>query len=155
MIKVKTNPTIKSYRNEGATELEIAGLEETAGIQFPLAYREFLLLCGHQANMLIEIEHSIVDALDRQERIREILEEYNFSLDGDYWAISDLDGGEQFYFFYLEDTPKDNPPIYICNRGYWEDDEVDLDTFKFVEKVAPTFKEFIDYNIDLRKKIGY
>ena len=146
---------IHGRKNKPATIEKITQLESQAGVNFPIAYIEFLFLCGNSASMLSDFNHEITEAFDRQAKVQELLDEVDFKLEKPYWVIGDLDGGYQFYFFYFGDgKDPENPPVYICDRPYWEEGEMG-DDWEYVRKMSDSFSSFIEGLIKYRKSVGY
>ena len=61
-------------------------------------------------------------------------------------GICDLDGGEQFHFFYFNDPDPDaedpeNPPVYASYPVYLEDG------YPLKEKIADSFSDYIESRI--------
>ena len=155
--KAKRVRKIKEIKSLEAPITEVINLESQIGKTFPKAYREFLFLCGNKAAMLAELDHEIDDAFERHILAKEVLEEEKFVIEDEYWPIASLDGCDQFYFFYFNDKTAqypENPPVYICDRGLWEADEMESD-YQFVRKMEDSFSDFINELITYRRLVGY
>ncbi len=69
------------------------------------------------------------------------------SIGENFWVIADLDGGEQFDFFYFNDPDAEdpeNPPVYASYPAYIEDNEPE---YPIKKKLANTFQEYIENKI--------
>lgn len=141
---------INSRKNVGLSQAEISDLESDAPGSFPKAYKELLFIAGKSSGLFLDgwnfgtwdvpEENNIKD---QQELAAEILSEEQFVM-SDYWVIADLDSCEQFYFFQFNNTTGDDedPPVFICDVGYWEPGEVEPG-YEFARKVAGSISEFV------------
>ncbi|WP_046755256.1 SMI1/KNR4 family protein [Kordia jejudonensis] len=140
--KLKNRNTILGWKNEGLSIEEIVSLEEkfNNGNSFPRIYREYLFIAGKHCGIAID-QGLGFDWL--QKTSKDILLEYKQTINRPIFIFDQLDGCEQFGFFFLDDE-KDNPNIYICNP------------FEHIEEGEPlyypynqkTFSEFISFLMD-------
>lgn len=110
-------PVLRKWTNEGMSEAEIAKLEFDYRLNkpFPIAYREFLFLAGKHSN-LEDIDTGLgYDWMQR--KAKEMLAEYGQVIERPFWVTDQLDGCEQFGFFYLDEDIED-PKVYYCMPAY-------------------------------------
>jgi SMI1 / KNR4 family (SUKH-1) len=154
LTKMAKTPVIRDEENEAMTEDEISALELQSGRKFPTAYKEFLYLGGKNANMIAEMNHSILyDDLifwqERQQIAKEQAEEDGIKIDRNYWVFADY-GREQWHFFYFDEG--DDPPVYFyCS--YFDDDQGN--EYPGIERLNDSFSEYIEEAIEDKKKNGY
>lgn len=119
---------IGGWKTEGLSLNEIVALEtkHNNGNPFPKAYREYLYIGGRSHGLELD-EAFGFDWL--QETSKAILEEYNQTIDRPFFVIDQLDGCEQFGFFYLDNEDED-PIIYNCLPPYVEDGEELIQIYK-------------------------
>jgi len=143
--KMLEYPKVDDVVNAGVSEEEINEVEKKIGFSFGKVYREFLLIAGLQSNLLSYQNHSLRYAIERQNRVKSFLKEEKLSIEGGkLWVICDLDGGEQFDFFYFNDPDAEdveNPPVYASYPGYLEEGA------KLKEKIADSFSQYINDKI--------
>jgi hypothetical protein len=136
---MKNTPEIFGSKNRGISEQEILDFEEKHNITFPKSYKEFLFLAGGYCN--IDISSLDYDK-EIQNNVKKTLKKANLKIEGgEFWVISELDGGEQFDFFHFNDPDAEdpeNPPVYVSHPAYL-DEGGDLK-----RKIANSFSEFID-----------
>ena len=143
--KLEKNKTIGHDTIEGVSESEIVKVEQGLNIKFPLAYREFLLLAGEYsgnlqladgATSLAELsKESYMDFMYKQ------LKKYGPNINRPFWVISEQDGFEQFYFFYLDNKVED-PEVWGVTYGL-EDENTSV-----IYSLNKKFSEFISTVID-------
>lgn len=141
MYLLKKHPILNGYTNEGVAMEDILKYQNEYNIIFPNAYREFLQLAGNRCNLLMSMNHFFQFAIERQEYTKETLKEEGYSIGEDFWVIADLDGGEQFHFFYFNDPDAEdpeNPPVYGSFTGY------PAGTEHAKVKLANTLQEYIE-----------
>ncbi|WP_397364144.1 SMI1/KNR4 family protein [Olleya sp. R77988] len=136
---MKNTPEIFGSKNRGISEQEISQFQEKYSIAFPKSYQEFLFLAGGYCNINVS---SLDYDYESQNNVKNTLEKNNLKIEGgEFWVISELDGGEQFHFFYFNDPDAEdpeNPPVYVSHPAYL-DEGGDLK-----RKIANSFSEFID-----------
>lgn len=110
---------IGGWKTEGMDLDEIEELEDkyNEGNPFPGAYREYLFI-GGKANGAGFDSALGFDWL--QEKSKEMLESNKQKIERPYFVMDQLDGCEQFGFFYLDESV-DDPIIYNCAPPYVED----------------------------------
>ena len=110
---------IGGWETKGISLQEIVELERkyNEGKPFPKSYREYLYLAGRISGITLDSGFGF-DWL--QETSKGMLKEFNQSIDRPFFVIDQLDGCEQFGFFYL-DEEGDDPIIYNCAPPYVED----------------------------------
>ncbi|WP_452602933.1 SMI1/KNR4 family protein [Pontimicrobium sp. MEBiC06410] len=138
---MKNTPNVFNITNEGVSEEDILKFEEDYQVMFPKAYKEFLYLAGKYCNL--GIDNCQLDYnLESQNNVKKTLKKANLKIEGgEFWVISELDGGEQFDFFHFNDPDAEdpeNPPVYASHPAYL-DEGGDLK-----RKIANSFSEFID-----------
>lgn len=148
------NKKIGHDKIRGVKETEILETEKRLKIKFPLAYREFLYLAGKYAGnlQLADGATSLADLSDEKRIIymHKSLEKANLKIERPFWVISEQDGFQQFYFFYL-DEETENPIVYGVTYGNTDDTSI-------IYSLNKTFGEFIDTVIEksiLFSKRGY
>ncbi|WP_452602931.1 SMI1/KNR4 family protein [Pontimicrobium sp. MEBiC06410] len=138
---MKDTPKIFERINIGVKELEIQQFQNEQNVIFPKAYQEFLNIGGNRCNLGIT-NTTLEYSLERQNEIKKTLEKANLKIEGgDFWVISELDGGEQFDFFYFNDPDAEdpeNPPVYASHPAYLDEGG------ELKRKIANSFSEFID-----------
>ena len=151
---LEKNKKIGHDKIRGVKEAEILETEKRLKIKFPLAYREFLSLAGKYAgNLQLADGHTSLEKLANEKvlnNLKSSLEEANLKIERPFWVISEQDGFEQFYFFYL-DEETENPIVYGVTYG-------DTDDTSIIYSLNKTFSEFIDTVIEksiLFSKRGY
>jgi len=138
--------------NEPVKEEDIIALQEKLDIMFPKAYQEFLFIGGNSSNMINSdhgFYHPLRDDLNYmeeiQERVSKFLKGEGLEIEGgDFWVICELDGGEQFHFFYFDDPDAldaENPPVYASFPAYLDEG------LSLKKKIADTFSQYIDDKI--------
>lgn len=152
--KLEKAPRIREQKTKGVKESEILKVEKHLNIKFPLAYKEFLLLAGqdHGGLQLADGATSLADLSDEKRIIymHKCLEKANLKIERPFWVISEQDGFQQFYFFYL-DEETENPIVYGVTYGNTDDTSI-------IYSLNKTFSEFIDTVIEksiLFAKRGY
>ncbi|WP_452602934.1 SMI1/KNR4 family protein [Pontimicrobium sp. MEBiC06410] len=138
---MKDTQKIFERTNIGVDIQEIEQFQNQQNVLFPKAYQEFLILGGKRCNL--GLSNTMLDYdLESQNNVKRILKNNNLKIEGgEFWVISELDGGEQFHFFYFNDSEAEdpeNPPVYVSHPAYL-DEEGDLK-----RKIANSFSEFID-----------
>lgn len=110
---------IRSWETKGLSIIEIEALETkyNQGNPFPKAYREYLFIGGKMHGIGIDKAQGY-DWL--QEAARKELAENNQTIDRPFFVMDQLDGCEQFGFFYLDEN-EDDPIIYNCRPPYVEE----------------------------------
>lgn len=151
---LEKNQKIGHDKIRGVKEVEILETEKRLKIKFPLAYREFLSLAGKYAGnlQLADGATSLADLSDEKRIIymHKCLEKANLKIERPFWVISEQDGFQQFYFFYL-DEKTENPIVYGVTYGNTDDTSI-------IYSLNKTFSEFIDSVIEksiLFSKRGY
>lgn len=115
--QMAAHPQLRRWTNQGLPLLEIEALEAhyNDGRPFPQAYREFLFLGGRHCN-LEDVDTGLglhwlhTTAWQR-------LAEDDQRLDRPFWVVYQLEGCQQFGFFYLDDEQPD-PAAYHCMPAY-------------------------------------
>ena len=150
---MQSTEVVRGEKNEPVKEEDIVALEAKIEKKFPKAYREFLFLGGDSPNMMGNVNIGFYDpgAGDMfgmeviQENVNKTLIREDLTIEGgEIWAICDLDGGEQFHFFYFNDPDAEdpeNPPVYGCYPVFIEEDD------PIKKKLADSFSEYIDKKI--------
>ena len=117
MTKMAKTPIIDDEDNEGMSDSERAEIETEFGKPFPRSYKEFLLLGGKGANIIADMDHSLLSIVtgepywkDVRERCLESMAEEKVDPKGDIWIFAAL-GSEQCHFFYFDD--EEDPQIYF------------------------------------------
>lgn len=101
---------------QACTEQEIHSLEQELGIQLPAAYREFLLLMGHDGGDVLRGTQCFYEDLPKiQGWSRTLLESNNVQTPLPPDAFVFLYSGYQFLFFRLSEGA--DPPIYSYTEG--------------------------------------
>ncbi|KFF28066.1 SMI1/KNR4 family protein [Chryseobacterium vrystaatense] len=143
--KLKNNPTINRRTIKGISEDAIKKVEKKLNIKFPDAYKEFLFLAGDYTGGLRLAEgNSSIDILvkdDVRKRLEKSMEEFQIPINKPFWAISEKDGFQQFFFFYLHEGTE-NPSVWFTTYGEGDDDP------NVLIKLNDTFSQFIDELID-------
>ncbi len=142
-------PKLLGIGNVGVKTKDIEDYENKNNISFPKVYKEFLFLAGSQTNLLSGINGAGFPdyKYEQQKYTRETLKDYRVSIGENFWVIADLDGGEQFDFFYFNDPDAEdpeNPPVYASYPAYIEDNEPE---YPIKKKLANTFQEYIENKI--------
>jgi len=149
---MQQTPKLQNTTNRSVKEEDINLLQNKIEKVFPLAYIEFLFLGGSNANM-INVDHGFYNPNGGnkryieliQERVHKFLEKEKLEIEGgEYWVICELDGGEQFDFFYFNDPDAEdpeNPPVYASYPAYVDEDE------PLKKKIANSFSEYIEAKI--------
>jgi hypothetical protein len=152
--KVENNKKIGFDKIKGVKESEILKVEKRLKIKFPLAYKEFLLLAGdYPGNLQLADGATSLEQLSKENYIaymNKALLTANLKIERPFWVISEQDGFQQFYFFYL-DEETENPMVYGVTYGNSDDTSI-------IYPLNETFSEFIDTVIDksiLFAKRGY
>jgi len=141
MQTLKVLGSTKNWNDTGVEESEIATLESNYNINFPVSYREFLILTGNSCSVIVQghgFEYAEQDQID----FRSSLKEYKLShlISKPIWVIATLDGGA-FWYFHLDEG--DNPVVYRLDcENYGEID----DKYTF-GKVADSFQDWIEQAI--------
>ena len=141
--KLAENVTIGKSTVRGVSEEEIRVVEEKFDIQFPKAYREFLLLAGEYCGALPLYDTASLEELAadwHQEIMKETLEDFGTVIDKPFWLYAESNGCEQFAFFYLDEG--DDPFIYRVDYDIYDDDK------QVITKSELTFSQMIDKAID-------
>lgn len=110
--------------NEPVKENDIINFGQKINETFPKAYKEFLFLGGDGANMMGNVNYGFYNPYGEdkvymeliQERVHNFLEKEKLEIEGgEYWVICELDGGEQFDFFYFNDPDAEEPetPLFM------------------------------------------
>jgi hypothetical protein len=156
MKKMEKTPLIDESYNEGMSNVEIVEIENEIGKKFPLAYKEFLLLGGKGANMIADMDHSLLSFVtgepywkDVRERCLESMAEEKVDPKGDIWIFAAL-GSEQCHFFYFDG--EEDPQIYFYCAFF---DNEDGTEYAGIQPMKYTFSEYINEQIDERKISGY
>lgn len=141
---MKNTPVINNKTNYGKTEEEIENFQLNFSINFPKSYLEFLFIGGDYCNL--SIPNSQLDFMDEtQEAIKTKLSNEKLELEGgDFWVVSELDGGESFHFFYFNDPDAEdpeNPPVYGSYPAFLDEG------YSLKEKLADSFSEYIEAKI--------
>ncbi|UIR57864.1 SMI1/KNR4 family protein [Sphingobacterium sp. SRCM116780] len=142
LTKMKNNPKVGRFENEGISEVEIEKLEQWFTIKFPQAYKEFLYL-GGKTEQIIDGWSSEAKYLNwRQQNIKESMESIDLKL-RPYFAFADFNGSNCFFFFIGEG---DNPSIYKYdeNKIYTNENGDEI----YYKKTEDSFSDFIDSFID-------
>ena len=127
---------------EGVSDADIFALEQKIGKKFPLSYKEFLTLAGEYFPYTGDVM-SFSDLEYIQEKIKEELIKFGFSIEREYWAFEVFDGS-QFFIFYWDEG--EDPPVYLCMPCYVQNGAV------LLEKNTTSFSEFINRSINYYKK---
>lgn len=133
---LEANLTIGRHVCEGMTEEEIDQAERTLEIHFPKTYREYIFLAGESTGPYFMYAESSFSYLSQDKLLKTLgrqLKEYDVLLDRPIWAFLELDGYEQFLFFYLDEND-DDPEI-------WRAEFTDVTEIK---KLGWTFSQYID-----------
>lgn len=154
--KMKQTPIIDGIENFGVSEDSIRKIEIEIGKKFPIAFREFLFLGGNEANMIADMDHRLFiyekpNWQEMQQYCKAAMEEEGVKADKDFWAFAALDGGEQFHFFYFDEG--DDPPVYYYCSCHDNDDFTD--TYAGIIKINEKFSDYINEEIDNKKRSGY
>jgi len=142
--KMEETTEVFGFTNKGESEEVIDAFQVESNMTFPKAYREFLFLAGRYCNLRIA-GSTLKYSIKRQVYTKRTLKELGLSIEGgEFWVISELDGGEQFDFFYFDDPDaldSENPPVYVSHPAYLDDG------LPLKEKIADTFSQYIDDKI--------
>ena len=135
---------IGGRETKGISLQEIVELERkyNEGRPFPKSYREYLYLAGGTHGLDID-EGLGFDWL--QETSKGMLKEFNQRIDRPFFVVDQLDGCEQFGFFYL-DEEGDDPIIYNCAPPYVEDGDPLIKPYN-----QGSFSQVVNSNIDSAK----
>ena len=144
-------------KNKPVKESDITLLEQKINKNFPKAYKEFLFIGGDDTNVFSELNHGFYHPNggnkryieEIQEHVKSFLKEEKLNIEGEFWVINDSDGGEQFDFFYFNDTEAEdpeNPPVYASYPGYLDEGA------KLKEKIADSFSQYINDKIEAYTK---
>jgi hypothetical protein len=153
--KMLKTPVIDDEENEGVSEVKIKEIEQAIGKKFPSVFREFLYLGGNDANMIADMNNGcfIGDRnwwKEMQQDCATEMEQEGVKPEKDFWAFAELDGGEQFHFFYFGD--EEDPKVYhYCS--YLDDDNGN--EYAGIRDTGKKFSEYIDKAIEAREKSGY
>lgn len=156
---MQQTPRIGAEQNAGVDEATITELEKRAGVSLPQAYREFLFIGGREANMLGDMDGGFYKRepnrpyyIDEQQLLaaNELKAVGYTQIDKPFWVIADLDGCEQFHFFFLNEG--DNPPVYMyCSYMPQHDDNERPQHIK----IHHSFTDYIEHLIKHRRAVGY
>lgn len=143
--KLKENPTINRRTIKGISEDAIKKIEKRLNVKFPLVYKEFLYLAGDYTGGLRLAEgNSSIDMLvkdDVRKKLEKSIEQFQIPINKPIWVISEKDGFQQFFFFYLNEGTE-NPAVWFTTYG--EDDEDP----NILIKLNDTFSQFVDELVD-------
>ncbi len=125
---LKQIENLRGWKTTGLTIDEIKNLEQkyNGGQPFPKAYKEYLYLAGKISGISLDTAFGF-DWL--QETSKKILEEYGQEIKRPYFVIDQLDGCEQFGFFYLDEN-KEDPLIYNCTPTQVEEGDPLISKYK-------------------------
>ncbi|MDK2127018.1 SMI1/KNR4 family protein [Parachitinimonas caeni] len=107
----------KQGEAKGCSQEEIAALEQSTGLSFPLQYREFLLAIGKRAGRLFQGTDIFLPAISglKDEAINLLEEnEEDFNLPKEAFVFSMHQGYE---FNYFNTSEGDDPPVYQYVEG--------------------------------------
>ena len=142
MQTLKVLGSTKNWNDTGVEESEIATLESNYNINFPVSYREFLILTGNSCSVIVQghgFEYAEQDQID----FRSSLKEYKLShlISKPIWVIATSGDSDSFWYFHLDEG--DNPTVYRLSCMYYEEypDE------KSFGKVADSFQDWIEQAI--------
>ncbi len=99
---------------------------------------------NHEIHSLKEDDHYWKE---RQEDALRGMSVAGFSLQKDFWVFADMEGGEQFHFFYFDEG--DDPPVYWYCSYHINDKGED---YAGVIDLKRSFTEHINKQIDVAKK---
>jgi hypothetical protein len=116
--------------------------ERKLNLKFPLAYKEFLFLAGDDSGNLNFLPGaSDLEMLGKESyraRLFQQMKEANVDFDGrPIWVITEMDGFEQFLFFYLDEEVED-PKMFQANL---------VENIRYFPS-NETFSEFMDGLVD-------
>jgi hypothetical protein len=135
---LKETPKIGEQEIKGVTEKYIQEVEKSLGIKFPLAYREFLLLAGDDSgNLRLFPGYSDLEMLSKEtvrKRLLDMITRNDVKITRPIWPVTEMDGFEQFVFFYL-DEQKEDPEIWVA---YYNDEK------SRIVQMNRTFSQYID-----------
>ena len=124
---LEKTPVLRGRKNVGVPLSVIEAYEKRYKVRFPEAYREYLFLAGYRSSILVGVNGGgFPEYKTRQQlNVKKLLKEEGLQIPGgDFWITTDLDGGEQFDFFYFNDPDAEdpeNPPIYGSYPGYLDE----------------------------------
>lgn len=130
-------------KSKGIPESQISSLETKIGKTLPQAYKEFLYLAGQNFYPIMRIGYSI-EWLEKEvwPNEKKWFKEGNIQLEKDHLVIAEGEGAA--YFFYFDEG--DNPPLYIIEFDYYEDDPNDA-----LRKLHANFSDFIERQLVIAK----
>ena len=144
---MQEHPILRNRDNVGVPLSVIEAYEKRYQVKFPLAYKEFLYLAGDSSNLLDGINGGGFPEYKTRQQLytKKLLKEEGLQIaGGDFWVTTDLDGGEQFHFFYFNDPDAEdpeNPPMYGSYPGILDED------YPLKKKLANSFSEWIESKI--------
>ncbi len=147
----KNTSIFKSKPMVGVSTKDIKEVEKQIGWEFPIAYKEFLHLAGESCYGLdlFPGRFSLFDLAnpDSIDELNNKLKKYGVLQERPIWVFTEMDGYEQFYFFYLDENVED-PRV-------WRAELTDITEIGDGEKSLSAFyNELIDYSLDYRKRWG-
>ena len=141
---MQEHPRLGGITNQGVSKEVIEAYEKKYNISFPKAYKEYLFLGCVSSRVLGGINGGgFPEYKTRQQlSVKNLLKEKGLQIvGGDFWVTTDLDGGEQFHFFYFNDPDAEdpeNPPIYGSYPGYLDEGS------QLKKKIANSFSEWVE-----------
>ncbi|NAS30947.1 hypothetical protein GTQ40_08205 [Flavobacteriaceae bacterium R38] len=128
-----------------------ASVENKIGRTFPKAYKEFMYLAIGKPRIYDSgISSSLEYGIERQETVKNLLADNGFKFSRDFWVIAELDGGEQFDFFYFDDPDAEdpeNPPVYFFDNEYIDEENAST---KNIHKSFDSFDKYVNGNAKVR-----
>jgi hypothetical protein len=137
-------------KNPGFSEKEIEFFEQRTGIQFPIAYREFLFIAGKSPQLFYAWETCFIDEQLQKEIIADML---RFPVKPDpFWAFLHYENASQLLYFHLNE--KEDPAVYGFYDMRNDDDRPYLGKDFEIKKLHISFSSCVNHWLKLAKNEG-